>query len=107
MGNQDKRIESRYIDGGAAKSTPVQKNAVKVHWISYFPEAVDAQGLVQIYDGFDNGGKLKWQQQPGRANLENFKPPIPCDQGLFIYNDAALGGYTVGYEIVRQERGEG
>ena len=107
MDAQDKRIESRYIDGGAARTTLIQKNAVKVHWITIFPQAVATVGVIKIYDGFDTGGKLKWQLETGVVKHCLFSPPIPCDQGLFIDSDANIGGYTIGYRPVKWDRAEG
>ena len=104
MDDQDKRIESRYVDGGSALTTLVQRNAVKVHWLTVFPETVATIGVIKIYDGFDTGGKLKWQLETGVVKHTSFNPPIPCDQGLFISSDANVGGYTVGYAPVKRAK---
>lgn len=97
-------VETRYVDGGAAKSTLIQKNAVKVHWISFFVETPGTAGVIQIYDGFDTGGKLKWQHEPDYAGHKILIPPFGCRQGLFIYNDANIGGYTIGWCPVPSKR---
>lgn len=94
----DRRIETRVIDtGGAAKSTLIQKDACEVWWIMVSPETPATQGKLQIYDGFDTGGKLEAQLETAYANEFNFIPPIPCDQGLFVYNDANIASYTIAY----------
>jgi len=94
----DERIETRTVDtGGAAKSTVVQKNACEVCWISISAETDGTKGLVKLYDGLDNGGRLRWQSEPAREHHPIFIPRIPCDQGLFIYNDANIACYTVAY----------
>lgn len=104
MQNEDKRIETRYVDGGAAKSTLIQKDAVRVHFIDLFPETVATVGVTRLYDGFDTGGKLKWQMETGVVKHFSFSPPIPCDQGLFIHSDANVGGYTVAYRPLSWDR---
>ena len=92
------RIETRVVDtGGAAKSTLIQKNACEVFWLSIYAEADGTKGSLTLYDGSDNGGKLKWQSEPAREHHCLFIPPIPCDVGLFIYNDAHIACYTVAY----------
>jgi len=94
----DRRIETRVIDtGGAAKSTLIQKDACEVWWITISPEAIATAGLLQIYDGFDTGGKLEFQVETGYARHCHFVPPIPCDQGIFIYNDTHIASYTVAF----------
>jgi len=104
MDDKDKRIESRYVDGGAALTTLIQKDAVKVYWLSIFPQAVNTVGVIQVYDGFDASGKLKWQMETGIVGHFSFNPPIPCDQGLYIGSDANVGGYTVGYRPVKWDK---
>jgi len=54
-------------------------------------------GMLRIYDGFDAGGKLQWQLEPGYSRNYNFIPPIPCDQGITVYNDANIASYTIAY----------
>lgn len=94
----DRRIETRVIDtGGAAKSTLIQKDACQVWWITISPQAINTQGMLQIYDGFDAGGKLVLQCETGYAHQHSFIPPIPCDQGIFVYNDANVASYTIAY----------
>lgn len=94
----DRQIETRVIDtGGAAKSTLIQKDACEVWWITVSAQAINTQGLIQVYDGFDTGGKLKWQYEPAYSRQNNFIPPISCDQGIFVYNDANIASYTIAY----------
>lgn len=103
MSKRKRRIESRYVDGGAALTTLIQRNAVEVYWISVFPETVETVGVIAIYDGFDTGGRRKWAIETGIVGHFNFLPPIPCEQGLFISSDANVGGYTVGYRLIARE----
>ena len=100
-------VETLYVDGGAAKGTLIQKDAVFVHWISFFPEAVATAGVIQMYDGFDAGGKLKWQHEPAYAGHKIFIPPFVCQQGFFIYTTADIGGYTIGWCPVKRARERG
>ena len=94
----DRRIETRVIDtAGAAKSTLIQKDACEVWWITASPETLGTAGVLKLYDGFDAAGKLEWQLESGYALTQNFIPPIPCDKGIFIYNDAHIASYTVAY----------
>lgn len=94
----DRRIETRVIDtDGEEKSTLIQKDACEVWWITISHEAAGVQGLLQIYDGFDASGKLEWQIEPGYARQHNFIPPIPCDQGIFVYNNGGIASYTIAF----------
>jgi len=94
----DRRIETRVVDtGGAAATTLIQKDACEVYWIMASLETPGTQGLLQIYDGFDVAGKLQWQHEPGYEVDHNFIPPIPCEQGLTVYNDSNIACYTIGY----------
>lgn len=103
----DQRIRTRVIDtGGAAKSTLVQKNPCEVCWITISVETHGTKGSLKLYDGFDAGGKLRWQIEPATTKHTNFNPTIPCDQGLFIYNDANIACYTVGYRSLGWKAGE-
>lgn len=100
MDDQDKRIESRYVDGGSALKTVIQRGKAKVYWITVFPETVATVGVIKIYDGLDAGGRLKWGVETGVVGHFVFSPAIPCEQGLYIDSDANVGGYTIGYRPV-------
>lgn len=107
MDNEDKCVETLYVEGDAAKSTLIQRNPVHVHWISFFPKAPATAGVIQIYDGFDAGGKLKWQHEPAYAAHKVFIPPFDCHQGLFIYTSADIGGFTIAWCPVKKEQPAG
>ena len=93
------RISTRIVDtGGAAKETIVNKTPTFVHWITVSPETLNTQALIQIYDGFDAGGKLVWQLETGYGRHYNFMPPIPCEQGVFVYSDANIASWSMGYD---------
>ena len=102
-----KRIETRYVDGGSALTTLVQKDAVKVYWITIFPETVATVGVIKIYDGFDASGKLEWQLETGVVVHCPFDPPISCDYGLYVASDANIGGYTIAWRPVKWDKAEG
>lgn len=94
----DRRIETRVIDtGGVMLTTLIQKDACEVWWITTSPQALGTQGMLKLYDGFDAAGKLEWQAEPGYARQHNFIPPIPCDQGITVYNDTHIASYTIAY----------
>lgn len=94
----DRRIETRVIDtGDAALTTLIQKDACEVWWITINITKVQS-GLLKIYDGFDAAGKLEWQFEGYREPCHcNFIPPIPCDYGITVYNDANVASYTIAY----------
>ena len=94
----DRRIETRVVDtADAALTTIIQRDACEVWWITISVKTPGTKGLIQIYDGFDTWGKLQWQVEPEYAGLAPFIPPIPCDQGITIYNDTGIASYTVAY----------
>jgi len=94
----EKRIQTRVVDtGGSAKSILIQRDACDVCWIEISPETSGTAGLIQIYDGFSTGGKLVWQLEPAYSRHSNFIPPIPCNQGIFVYSDANIACYTIAY----------
>jgi len=94
----DRRIETRVIDtGGVMLTTLIQKDACEVWWITVSPQTEKTPGVLKIYDGFDVNGKLEFQIESGYAEHCNFIPPIPCDQGITVYNDTLIACYTVGY----------
>jgi len=103
----DRRIDTRVIDtGDAALDTIIEKNACQLWWIVISVKTTGTKGLIQIYDGFDTGGKLKLQIEPEYAGLAPFIPPITCDQGLTIYNDANIASYTVAWRPLGWGAGE-
>lgn len=100
-------IETRTIDtAGAAKNTAIQKDPCQVHWITVSAETPGTTGLVKIYDGFDTGGRLKWQQETAYAKHNPFISPIPCREALFVYNDANIAVYTIAYSLTRYNKAQ-
>lgn len=90
--------QTRTVDTGAAiTNTIVNRRPSCIHWITVSVEGLNAQGLIQIHDGSDAGGELVWQLEPGYSRHYNFTPPIQCQTGIFIYTDAAIGSYSIGY----------
>lgn len=101
----NRRIETRVIDtGGAITNTIINREATEVWWISFSPQAINTAGFMQIYDGFDAGGKLVWQHEPGYANQENFNPPIHCEQAVFVYTNADIACYTIAWRPKKWDR---
>ena len=94
----DRRIETRVVDtGGVMLTTLIQKDACEVWWITVSPQTLGTQGILQIYDGLDANGKLEFQIEAAYARSPTFIPPIPCDNGLTVYNDTLIASYTIGY----------
>jgi len=101
----NRRIETRVVDtAGAALNTQINQDASTVWWITVSPEVLATQGLIQIYDGSDVNGKLKWQLEPGASKHSNFIPPIHCEQGVFVYNNAHIGSYTIAWRPKKWDR---
>ena len=94
----DRRIESKVVDtAGAISNTIINKDLSMVHWLTISIEAQGAPALIQIYDGFDVEGVLKWQLEPSYAHQCLFIPPIFCNEGIFVYTDDGIACYTIGY----------
>ncbi len=98
------QVQTRVVDtGGAAKSTIINRDPTEIHWISISAQALATQGMVQIYDGFDAGGRLMFQIEPGYSRQHVFSAPIVCNQGLFVYADANIASYTIGFCSLNRE----
>jgi len=94
----DRRIETRVIDtAGAAKTTLVQKDGCELWWITLSLKGTEKEGRLKIYDGFDAAGKLEWSIVDRVGGHYNFVPPIPCDYGITVWNNADVETYTVAY----------
>jgi len=94
----DRRIETRVVDtSDGALTTLIQRDACEVWWITV--NITKAQsGVLQIYDGFDVNGKLEWQFEGATEPHHcNFIPPIACDMGITVYNDASIANYTIAF----------
>lgn len=101
----NRRIDTRVVDtAGAITNTLINKDASEVYWITVSPETYKTPGLIQIYDGFDAGGKLVWQWEPGESRHANFIPPIHCEQGVFVYTDANIASYTIAWRPKKWDR---
>ena len=96
-------LETWVVDtGGAASSVIINKRPSTVHWITVSAETLNTQGLIQIYDGFDTGGKLVWQLEPGYSRHHNFIPSFCCHQGIFVYCAPTIASYTIGYCVEKR-----
>jgi len=103
--NMNRRIETRVVDtGGVLLNTLIDQDASEVWWITVAPQASKTAGLIQIYDGYDVNGKLKWQWEPEEAKHANFVPPIHCEQGVFVYNDTHIASYTIAWRPKKWSR---
>jgi len=103
----DDRIETHVVDtAAAAKTETVQRNAAEIFWISLSVETDGTKGSVKIYDGFDAGGKLKFQSEPAREHHCLFIPPIICDQGICVVTDNKIACYAIGYRSKKWVEGK-
>lgn len=101
-------LQTRTVDTGAAiTNTIVNRRPCVIHWITVSVEGLNAQGLIQIHDGSDAGNELVWQLEPGYSRHYNFNPAIICQTGIFVYTDAAIASYTIGYHPVSEAPFEG
>ncbi len=101
----NRRIATRVVDtAGVATNTIINRDASEVWWISVAVQTSKTQGLIQIYDGFDTGGKLVWQFEPWESEHANFVPPIPCEMGVFVYTDAHIASYTIAWRAKKWDR---
>lgn len=101
----NRRIQTFPFDfGGVASVQLIQKDACEVYWVTAGPNAAQTAGDIELYDGFDVGGILKWHTSPYEDAQFNFVPPIPCEQGLTIVGNAAMGRVTVGYRPKKWDR---
>ncbi|MBA7672705.1 hypothetical protein ES703_80891 [subsurface metagenome] len=101
----NRRINTRVVaPNGVAAATLIDKDASEVYWLTVAPNVFLTPGVVQIYDGFDAGGILKWEVQPGQSRHYNFIPPIHCEQGVFVYSDGDVGVYTIAWRPKKWDR---
>jgi len=82
----------------------INKDASEVWWLTASAAVLGTIGLIQIYDGFDAGGKLVWELHPGYNRNHNFIPPIHCEQGVFVLTDAAVLCYTIAWRPKKWDR---
>ncbi|MBA7572237.1 hypothetical protein ES708_14013 [subsurface metagenome] len=66
-------------------------------WIILVPAALNAQGTINVYDGWDAAGKLKCIIKAGYARQHCFCPPIGCNDALYIEKDEHVESYSLGF----------
>ena len=94
----DKRIATRVVDTGAAEQKVIaNKDPTDVYWLGFGLETSGTRGVIKIYDGLDENGKLVYQCEAGYAHFHTFDPPIPCEQACFVHSDAAVACWSLGY----------
>lgn len=99
----DKVVETRVVNpDGVVANTIINKRPSVVHWITVNVKVLGTQAAIQLYDGFDNGGDLKWVLEPGYSRQNCFCPAIPCEMGIFVANDSHVASYVVGYTPVEK-----
>lgn len=91
-------LQTRVVDtGGAVSNTIINRRPTCVHWITLSVQAINTQGLIQMYDGSDADSEPIWQSEPGYSRHRNFSPHICCHVACFIHTDEHIASYTVGY----------
>ncbi len=99
----EQTVETRCVNpNGVATNTIINKRPSIVHWITVSVSALGTQAAIQLYDGFDNKGDLKWVLEPGYSRQNCFCPAILCDMGIFVANDSHVSTYVVGYTVVEK-----
>ena len=101
----NRRIETRVVEVPAAETnTIIDRDASEVYWITVSEHTLDTQFLIQIYDGYDTAGRLKWHCDAFRANHFNFIPPIHCEMGVFVYTNEHVQSYTIAWRPKKWDR---
>jgi len=75
----------------------VNKEPSWIYWITVSPATLNTQANLDIYDGFDAGGKKVWRIDAGYSRTHNFNPPINCEQGIYVECVDSFDSYTIGY----------
>ena len=92
-------VETRVVQAnGVAQSVQVNVRPSWVHWITVNVESQEEVGQIFIYDGFDRRGTLMWQWDAVYGHHHNFIPAFKCDNGIFVYSDAAIASYTLAFK---------
>lgn len=101
----NRRIETRVVQYAVeGVGAQINREATEVWWITCSPATMNTISQIQIFDGFDGGGKLKWELHPGYARNYNFVPPIHCEQGVYILIDQNILCYTIAYRPKKWDR---
>jgi len=83
----------------------VQRQPCKIYWITVSPATLATQARLEIYDGFDDGGRLVWRIDTGQADHAVFDPPINCETGVYVKCVDTFDSYTIGYAPKRWPEG--
>lgn len=101
----NRRINTRVVTWAVeGANTILERDASEIYWVSCSAAALNAIGLIQIYDGFDAAGKLVWELHPGYARNYNFIPPIHCEMGIFVVIDVAIQCLTIAWRPKKWDR---
>ena len=93
------RIIATYV--GSADRL-VSKDPSYIYWLTASPATLATQAQLDIYDGFDTGGKKVFRVDTGQAIPIIFNPPIPCNQGIYVDCVDSFDSYTIGYATKEQ-----
>jgi len=75
----------------------VERGPAWIYWITVSPATLGTQANLDIYDGFDTGGKKVWRIDDGYPNTHSFDPPINCEQGIYVECVDSFDSYVIGY----------
>jgi len=87
----------------------IEEDASEIYSLTVHPEAWLTAGTIQIFDGWDAGGKLVWEGRPGQERHYNFIPPIHCEMGVFVLVSVAIGVqeihcYSINWRVKKWDR---
>ncbi|MBA7577682.1 hypothetical protein ES708_19535 [subsurface metagenome] len=101
----NRRVETKVGQpNGVATGYLINREATEVYWITCSPNVFLTPGVILVYDGFDTGGKIKWEQRPGQCRHQNFIPPIHCEQGVFVDCSVDMGSFTIAWRPKKWNR---
>ena len=90
----EEKVVTTYVGTG---DRLVSKDPAYIYWLTASPATLATQAQLDIYDGFDAGGKKVFRVDTGQAIPIIFNPPINCEQGIYVNCVASYDSYTIGY----------
>lgn len=75
----------------------VTDKPTRVYWLIVNGSSMSHRGILSIYDGFSDEGKMVARVETYGASYPLFNPPIRCAHGLYITINDRIFYYTVGY----------
>jgi len=101
----NRRIQTRVVvQATEGLGILIDKDASEIYWLTVSPAALNTMALIEVYDGYDAGGKPVLHLHPGYSRNHNFIPPIHCEQGIFVLTDANVLCYTIAWRPKKWDR---